>query len=59
LDAGEEAAEGVFVVETGSEVDPGEAAEEARKLLLARRLPAGQQDRDHPEPAIVDSRLQG
>jgi len=56
--AGEEPEEGIFIVEAGAEVDPGEAAEETGKLLLAGLLSAGQQDRDHAEPGIVDARLQ-
>jgi len=50
--------EGVFVVEAGAEVNPGEAMEEARKLLLAGLPPAAQQDRDYPKAAIVAARFQ-
>src|SRR6185295_11047117 len=57
-DDGEEAVEGVFVVEAGAEVDPGPAAEEARKIPVGRLLPTGQENRDHPVRAMADLLVQ-
>ena len=58
-DAAEEAVVGLFVVEAGAKVDPGQASEEARQVPFVRPARSGKKDRNDVEVRVAGAEVEG